>query len=72
VSISNSGLPLYFSGTTHGSAGKRVVNRGENTAVTASFNSLNFGKRNLGLPYSFVVQSFMKTGGQQPRNKLRG
>ena len=50
VSRSNSGLPLYLSGTTQGTAGNRVVNRGEKTAVTASFNSLNFGKRNFELP----------------------
>ena len=49
LSRSNSGLPLYRSGTTQGSFGKRVVNRGEKTAVTASFNSLNFGKRNFKL-----------------------
>jgi hypothetical protein len=47
--MSNSGLPLYLSGTTHGWAGNRVVNRGEKTAVIASFNSLNFGKRNFKL-----------------------
>ena len=51
VSRSNSGLPLYFSGTTQGLLGNRVVNRGETTAVTASFNSLNFGKRNFKLPF---------------------
>jgi hypothetical protein len=45
VSRSNSGLPLYLSGTTQGLAGNRVVKRGEKTAITASFNSLNFGKR---------------------------
>jgi len=50
LSRSNSGLPLYFSGTTQGLAGNRVVNRGEKTAITASFNSLNFGKRNFKLP----------------------
>lgn len=54
VSGSNSGLPLYFCGTTQGSAGNRVVNRGEKTAVTASFNSLSFGKRNFKLPYLVV------------------
>ena len=54
VSRSNSGLPLYFSGTTQGSAGNRVVNRGEKTAVTASFSSLNFGQRNFKLLYSVV------------------
>src|SRR4030043_309927 len=48
-SRSNSGLPLYFSGTTQGLAGNLVVKRGEKTAVTASFNSLNFGKRNFKL-----------------------
>jgi len=50
VSRSNSGLPLYFSGTTQGTAGNRVVNRGEKTAMMASFNSLNFGKRNFQTP----------------------
>jgi len=50
VSRLNSGLPLYLSGTTQGLAGNRVVKRGEKTAVTASFNSLNFGKRNFILP----------------------
>ena len=49
LSRSNSGLPLYLSGTTQGSAGNRLVNLGEKTAVTASFNSLNFGKRNFKL-----------------------
>ena len=48
-SRSNSGFPLYLSGTLQGTSGKRVVNRGENTAVTASFSSLNFGQRNLTL-----------------------
>ncbi len=55
-SRSNSGLPLYFSGTTQGVAGNRVVNRGEKTAVTASFSSLNFGKRNFILPQFIVNQ----------------
>ena len=50
VSKLNSGLPLNFSGTTQGLAGKWVVNRGEMTAVMASFNSRNFGKRNFELP----------------------
>ncbi len=54
VSRSNSGLPLYFSGTTHGLAGNRVVKRGDKTAVIASFNSLSFGKRNFKLLHLVV------------------
>lgn len=49
LSRSNSGLPLYLSGTMQGFAGNRVVKRGEKTAITASFNSRNFGKRNFKL-----------------------
>jgi hypothetical protein len=49
LSSSNSGLPRYLGGTTCGSAGNFVVKRGEITAVTASFNSLNFGQRTIEL-----------------------
>lgn len=51
VSSSNSGLPRYRSGTTQGSAGNLVVNRGDRTAVTASFSSRSFGKRMFALPF---------------------
>ena len=55
VSRLNSGLPLYLSGTWQGAAGNLVVNRRpdsvEDTAITASFNSLSFGQRNFGLLY---------------------